>query len=234
MRVKVDLNELRTLEGEVRRAVTALDHGSRILSDAVPGPQASAYGGDRVFGNTSAGSMVLTLHEWTALPAVKAAMKAFSGTVEADAERMEFAISLYGSMDAGNAERLLQSDRQGFDLVSVHLSNGGEHSELQARQIERLRALFSNGPMGNVVIGGDFNATSIGNGDSAQQIQKFRAEGFDVDAGRIDDGRGGTSASNIPIDHILPRGVGSTPAERWEREESDHDGQQVDVTLPAW
>ncbi|MET7767790.1 endonuclease/exonuclease/phosphatase family protein [Nocardia sp. NPDC005366] len=205
-----------------------------ILSGTAPGPPTSSLSADEIFGNTTAGKGLLRTHEWSAFPAVKAAMAAFAGTVEADAEQLDLAVALYRSMDSENAEKLLKANGQGLDLVSAHLSNGGDHSAEQAAQIARLRQLFGSGPLGNIVIGGDFNASSSGNGASAQQIRAFAEQGFNVDAGRIDDGLGGTSASHIPIDHVLPRGVGTSAAERWDRGESDHDGQNVEVTLPAW
>ncbi|MGW4365744.1 endonuclease/exonuclease/phosphatase family protein [Nocardia takedensis] len=234
MKIGVDLTELRGLAGEVRRALSALDHGVSILSDTAPGPPTSSLGAEEIFGNTTAGKQLLSTHEWSAFPAVKAAMAAFAGTVEADAEQLDLAVTLYGSMDLDNAEEFLKLNGQGLEIVSTHLSNGGDHGAEQAAQIARLRQLFGTGPLGNIVIGGDFNASANGDSPSAQEIRAFGDQGFAVDAGRIYDGLGGTSASHQPIDHVLPRGVGTSAAERWDREESDHDGQNVEVTLPAW
>ncbi|MCT2584468.1 hypothetical protein [Actinophytocola gossypii] len=85
-----------------------------------------------------------------------------------------------------------------------------------------------------MIVTGDFNATSGGNSPSAREIRELGGQGFDVNGGDIHDGKGGASLSHKPIDHVLPRGVGSSEATRWDRRQSDHDGQEVDVTLPNW
>ncbi|WP_194814977.1 endonuclease/exonuclease/phosphatase family protein [Nocardia sp. XZ_19_385] len=167
-------------------------------------------------------------------------VKAFAGTVDSDAERLKSAIALYRVMDAENAEELMLQNSNMLDFLSTHLTRtkGDKHAGDQADQIAKLRGLVADIRNGNVVVGGDFNAEAGGDSPSAQEIRNFDLDGFDTKAGTIHDGPGGqpkgTSEQHYPIDHVLPRGVGSTPAERWDRGESDHDGQRVDVTMPAW
>lgn len=164
-----------------------------------------------------------------------ATLKAFAKTADSDAERLELALALYRKTDADSADNLLEANRNRLDVLSTHLTlNTDGHAQDQAAQINRLRGLAGDQSQGNTVVAGDFNAESTGNSPSAQGIRNFGGQGFDVGAGDIHDGKGGTSASHRRIDHVLPRGVGSSEATRWDRDQSDHDGQVVDLTLPSW
>ncbi|MFG1793280.1 endonuclease/exonuclease/phosphatase family protein [Nocardia sp. NPDC049149] len=251
MTIEVDIGEVQKLQTEVYRAQTALDHGLKLVGEAsstvgkLGAPQSQWTGHNFTigfapttpFGNTFEGGSCNSAHSG-AFTAATATLKAFAATVDSDAERLKLALALYKSMDAKSAEQLLRLNRNALDVYSAHMSTGGEWAGLQAGQIDRLRALIGGPNQGNTVIGGDFNAASGGNDPSAQAIRRFADQGVDPYAGVIHDGPNGapvgTSANHYPIDHVLPRGIGASEAQRWARDESDHDGQRVDVTLPAW
>lgn len=241
MTVEVDEGELQQLQTEVARAQSALAHGLGILNGVPTGTS----GIERLligssptpFGNTGEGLACHSAHSET-YTAGTSTVKAFAGTVDSDAERLKMALGLYRIMDDENAEQWLMLNGHVLDFLSTHLSTGDKHAPLQADQIRNLRGLVADLRDGNVIVGGDFNATSTGNSPSSQAIRNFGLDGYDTGAGTINDGPGGqpkgTSESHHPIDHVLPRGVGTAPAERWDRGESDHDGQRVDVTMPSW
>ncbi|GAA3783807.1 hypothetical protein GCM10022225_84920 [Plantactinospora mayteni] len=245
---KVDFDELQHLATEVRRAQTSLSAGVQGFSgapSAAPAPpvqftvtpnlQQRTTIPDAVttFGNTDAGAACLSAHH-QAQSTMGAVLKAFDNTIDSDAERLELALAVYRKTDAEAADRLLATKRNQLDVFSTHMSTGGEHAPQQARQINDLRTIAGDQTMGNTVVGGDFNSVTTGNSPSAQALRGFGGHGFDVNGGVIHDGRGGTSASNIPIDHVMPRGVGASDAQRWARGQSDHDGQRVDLTLSNW
>lgn len=244
MKVKVDFAELQHLQTEMGRAQSALAHGSKILGGT---PVSSSHGhlelsmghftweSSSSFGNTMVGQSCEHAHS-EAYSGVTAAMGAFSDTVDSDAERLKLAILLYRNMDDDNAEKLLQATRNGFDLFSAHLSLNGDPGKnaAQAAELQKLLGLAGDPTHGNTIIAGDFNGTFGPEDPNGQRIRDFGSQGFDPYAGQIHDGQGGTSASHRPIDQIIPRGVGTSDALRWERGQSDHDGQRVDVTLPAW
>ncbi|RZS43232.1 hypothetical protein EV193_102211 [Herbihabitans rhizosphaerae] len=234
----------------MRRAQSSLDAGVKGLSSS-PSPQPTpesvtlrtTWGGapasslrltpTTTFGNTSGGTECLDAHH-QARSALDGALKAFAATVDSDAERLEFSMAVYRKVDADAADSFLAISRNRLDVLTTHLSKPGPHAAEQSAQIDRLRGLAGDPTSGNTVVTGDFNAGSEGNGPSARGIREFGGQGFDVDAGNIHDGKHGTSEYNYRIDHVLPRGVGSSEATRWHRGKSDHDGQEVDVTLPYW
>ncbi|WP_378733894.1 endonuclease/exonuclease/phosphatase family protein [Nocardia brasiliensis] len=233
MTVKVDFGEMQKLITEVRRAQSSLDAGLKAFSNGAAKPPMEP-GHTTTFGNTGAGASCLSAHA-QASEVMRTVLTAFSGAVESDAGRLAMALVLYRQMDVASADNLLQLNRNALDVFSTHLMVGGAGKDAQqAAQINRLLGLAGGPSQGNTVVAGDFNAQSGGNSPSAQGIRNFAGQGFDVDTGKIYDGRGGTSQSNLPIDHVLPRGVGSSEATRWERGESDHDGQVVDLTMPNW
>ncbi|GAB2678562.1 endonuclease/exonuclease/phosphatase family protein [Nocardia goodfellowii] len=242
MTVKVDEAQLQKLQTEIERAQGALVHGLSLMNGA--SVQASGIEqlllGSTVtpFGNTAGGQACHSAHS-EIYTGGSNTVKAFAGTVDSDAERMRMALGLYRIMDDENAENLMKLNGHVLDFLSTHLSKSDDgFGDEQAAQINKLRGLVADLNAGNVVVGGDFNAVTNDGSPSAQAIRNFAGNGFDTDAGTIHDGPGGapfgTSASNRPIDHYLPRGLGTAPAERWYREQSDHDGQRVDLTLPAW
>ncbi|MCM6773906.1 endonuclease/exonuclease/phosphatase family protein [Nocardia sp. CDC159] len=258
MTIKVDYAELEKLQTETARAQSALAHGLQILGAAAAGASGRgvptfnmgrvSYQPYTPFGNTSEGGACAAAHG-DAFAGVGAAVRAFAATVDSDAERLKLAITLYKVMDHRNAEEFLRNNRNGLDLFSTHLSKN-DTSEQAQQQLMQLRHLLglAGGPLsGNTVIAGDLNAVADPRDvpkdkpfklPSAEAIRNFDNQNFDHRAGEIHDGPDGrlkgTSAGNAPIDHVLPRGVGTAPAERWQRWESDHDGQRVDVAMPAW
>jgi hypothetical protein len=250
---KVDFNELQGLITQVRRAQSSLDAGVQGFSGApAPGPTPTTISLGRVgglptgqvslsptttFGNTDAGATCLNAHS-QARSTMDSTLQAFAKTVDSDAERLEASMAAYQKMDAESADNLLATNRNQLDILTAHISNPGEFADEQAQQIGRLRGLAGGPTAGNTVVSGDFNSVSEGNSPSSRQIQQFGGQGFDVDAGDIHDGPGGslrgTSLSHRPIDQLMPRGVGASEAQRWARAQSDHDGQEVDLTLPNW
>ncbi|MBF6354243.1 hypothetical protein IU449_06765 [Nocardia higoensis] len=245
MKVKVDLGELQGLLTEVRRAQSSLDHGIQLFS--VPTPMAIDFGdiwgvptgpvwlgNTTPFGNTTAGKALASAHQ-SVYRAGTDMLQAFSETVDSDGERMELALLLYRAMDDDNAEEILQNNRNNLKVLSTHLTEHEDgHVQDQAEQINRLLERVGGPTDGNVIIGGDFNANADSDSPSTDALDRYTDQGLDPTAGRIDDGLGGTSPSYRPIDYVIPRGVGTSEAERWNRDESDHDGQSVDVTMPAW
>lgn len=246
--MKVDIGELQGLMTEVRRAQSSLDHGIPLFSAAeaampmavnlgnvwgVPtGPL--RLGNDTPFGNTTAGKALASAHQ-SAYGAGTDMLQAFSGTVDADAERMELALLLYRAMDDDNAEEILLNNRDRLNVLSAHLTEHEDgHVQDQVGQINRLLGLAGDPADGNVVIAGDFNANAKVDYPSTDALNDYTDQGLDPTAGQIDDGLGGTSPSHQPIDYVIPRGVGTSEAERWDRDESDHDGQSLDVTMPSW
>lgn len=240
---KVDLAELAMLAEEVRRAKTSLDAGVQGFSQAptaspspptmtrsIYGVQTRQYVGSAptIFGNTSAGDACLGAHSW-ARSGMDGTLKAFAGTVESDHGRLEMAWSTYKKNDAEAADRMLEISRNRLDILTTHLS-----TKNQSGQIKELNKLVGDPSKGNMIVTGDFNATSTPGTPSGDEIQNFGKKGFDVGGGVINDGQGGTSATHRPIDQVMPRGVGALPAQRWNREQSDHDGQLVDIVLPNW
>lgn len=251
---KVDLDELQKLATEIRRAQSSLDAGVKGFANAPaasptpPSVTTTIYGvptqhylsPSTTFGNTSAGDTCLGEHQ-QARSAMDSTLKAFAGTIESDAERLAMAKSTYEKVDAEQADRMLAISRNQLDILTTHLSTTGKNAELvgqQAEQINQLRGLVGDRSTGNMVVTGDFNAQAQAPKPefepSAQAIRNFGGNGFDINGGVIDDGRGGTSKSNLPIDHVMPRGVGAVEAQRWRRDQSDHDGQDVDITMPNW
>jgi endonuclease/exonuclease/phosphatase (EEP) superfamily protein YafD len=188
--------------------------------------------GATTFGNTGAGATCSNAHG-QAQSSMGAVLKGMANTVDADAERLEMALALYRKTEADAADELLKKRNQ-LDVFSAQISNAGEHAKEQTKEIDELRLLAGEEYVGNTVVAGDFNSVSTGGSESAQAIREFGDNGFDVHAGDIGDGLGGTSLRHHPIDYLMPRGVGATPAQRWDRDPSDHDGQVVDVTLSNW
>ncbi|MFC9894583.1 endonuclease/exonuclease/phosphatase family protein [Nocardia sp. NPDC127579] len=239
--MKVDEAELRKLQTEVVRAHGALVHGVSILNATTTAPSGVERlllgSSETPFGNTGGGKACHAAHSATYTQGT-ASMSAFAGTVDADAERMKMAIALYLIMEDANAESMLLLKGKTLDFLSAHMSLAGDNATEQAAQIEKLRGLVADIRDGNVLVGGDLNAAMNGNDPSARAIQRFGWDGYDTHAGTINDGPNGapkgTSQSYHPIDHVLPRGVGTAPATRWDRGQSDHDGQRVDVTMPNW
>jgi hypothetical protein len=245
---KVDFDELGKLTEEVRRAKTSLDAGVQGFGNS-PSPQPTAPTRPRVmngyvlpsynipgptpFGNTSAGESCLGQHAY-ARSAMDSTLKTFANTIESDYERLRTAMALYRKVDAEQADNMLAINRNQLDVLTTHLTTPEGQENNQAAQIKQLRDLVGGPANGSTVVTGDFNAGSAGNSASAGQIRDFNGQGFDVNGGQINDGRGGTSLTNKPIDHLMPRGVGSSPATRWDRHPSDHDGQAVDLTMPNW
>lgn len=166
-------------------------------------------------------------------------LNSLSGTVDADTERLVLALRLYQQKDAEYADELLTANRNSLDVISTQFSvkgdaneqGIGEHEQAQGEQVSKAGSLAGHD---NTVLSGDFNAMPTGDDPAARELARLRRQGFDTDAGDIHDGHGGTSASNKPIDYVMPRGAGSTEAYRWERKDSDHDGQVVDVTIADW
>lgn len=245
---KVDFDEVRKLATEVRRAQSSLDAGVQGFANA-PSPQPSppsqtsviagspktwTFPADTTFGNTNAGAACLSAHS-QARSTMDAALRAFAKTADSDAERLESALALYRKTDADSADNILAANRNRLDVLTSHLTlNTDGHAQDQAAQVNRLRGLAGDVSQGNTVVSGDFNTESTGNSGSAQGIRAFGGQGFDVHGGDINDGKGGTSASHRRIDHLMPRGVGASEATRWDRDQSDHDGQVVDLTMPNW
>lgn len=231
---KVDFDELAHLADEVRRAHTSVDAGMKGFANApLVGQTGSAStGGWTPFGNTSAGRACVEAHR-QAQQAMNEALKAFSGTVESDFERLELALALYRKTDAEAADNLLAANRNRIDIFTAQMSVG-DHGKEQAAQIARLATLVGDQTQGNAIVTGDFNATSSGDTPSARNIRGFGNQGFDVNAGDINDGLGGTSLSHRKIDFVMPRGLATSETERWGRGPSDHDGQLTDVTMPNW
>lgn len=238
---KVDLDQVENLVAAVRSAQSSLDTGVQLLLQA---PSSAPVSSSRVnrslialggsFGNTSGGAACQLAYS-EVKPTMDAVLKTFAATADSDAERLELALATYRKTDAESADTLLEINRNKLDVISTHLTKADkEHGPDQAAQINRLRGLAGDPLEGSTVVAGDFNAVATGDSPSAQGIREFGGQGFDVGAGDIHDGKGGTSENHHPIDHVLPRGVGSSEARRWDRGESDHDGQVVDVTLPSW
>jgi hypothetical protein len=247
---KVEIEELRGLADQVRRAHSSVEAGKDGLGKApVPNIQGTA------FGNTTAGPNCLRAAHDSRV-ALGAAVEAFSTTVDSDTERLNAALRLYQQTDAENADKFLEANRNRLDVLSTHLTKADEpeHKQVQADQINRLGQV--TGDNQNTVIGGDFNAiqdtnkseTPVGNSDQQRYANtpqgrafgNLGQQGYDTDAGFLTEpggvGKYGTSISDSRIDHLMPRGVGASDATRWAatEEESDHDGMVVDVRMPNW
>ncbi|MEV4617427.1 endonuclease/exonuclease/phosphatase family protein [Asanoa sp. NPDC049573] len=229
---KVDFDQLAHLGSEVRRAQSSLDAGVQGFSGAPSAGSPLLPGGAGAFGNTGAGA-TCTNAQRQAQSAMGAVLQGMAKTIDADAERLEMALALYRKTEADAADEMLKKHNQ-LDVFSAQLSNAGPHAAEQTAEIDRLRGLAGDQTAGNTVVAGDFNSVSSGTSSSAQAIREFGDQGFDVNAGDIHDGKGGTSYSHHPIDFVMPRGVGASSAQRWDRDPSDHDGQVVDVTLSDW
>jgi hypothetical protein len=231
---KVDFDQLAHLGSEVRRAQSSLDAGVQGFAGA-PKVGSSPFvpgSGSTAFGNTGAGATCANAHG-QAQGAMGDVLQGMANTIDADAERLELALALYRKTDADAADDMLKQHNQ-LDVFSAQLSNAGPHAAEQTAEIDRLRGLAGDQTAGNTVVAGDFNSGSSGASSSAQAIREFGDQGFDVNAGDIHDGKGGTSLNHHPIDFVMPRGVGASSAQRWDRDQSDHDGQVVDVTLSDW
>jgi hypothetical protein len=246
----IEFGEVETLTKEVHRAAAEVTKGGAAWTGA---PSTGWVGGSRVtfhngvphastvptvsaFGNTGAASACMSAYQ-QAESAMRGVMTAFGNTLDSDAERLELVVALFRQVDAEAADRMLQANRNRLDVFSAHLDTGhGDGGDARrARQIDRLLGLTGNSPAGaGTVVAGDFNSLSTDGSQSAQAIRRYGTQGFDVNQGDIHDGRGGTSASHRRIDHLMPRGLGASEATRWDRGQSDHDGQVVDVTLPGW
>jgi hypothetical protein len=248
---KVEIDELRGLADQVRRAHSSVEAGKAGLAKA---PEAKLSG--TAFGNTPEGPNCLRAAR-DSLVALGAALEAFSTTVDSDVERLTTALRVYQQTDAENADKFLEANRNRLDVLSTHLTTTGKpgHEQAQADQIKMLGKLTGDGQ--NTVIGGDFNAeqhkntsqTPVGNSDqprysndpAGRAFSDLGQQGYDTDAGYLGGdpggkGQFGTSKSDLRIDHLMPRGVGANDATRWwaTEEESDHDGMVVDVQMPNW
>ncbi|MEQ4300911.1 endonuclease/exonuclease/phosphatase family protein [Plantactinospora sp. B6F1] len=255
MTTKVDYPQLEKLADEVRRAETAIDAGINTLRGSDSGvptlnttpkitgnrltPSVSLSPAPTLFGNTEAGSACHGAHGWAKSVMIDV-LVAFSGTLDSDRDRLNMAIALYRDADARSESRLkvdalLKANRNQLDVLSTHITLNHGDDKPQPGQINRLGQLLGNESQGNTVVGGDFNSVANDDSPSAQALRGYAGRGFDLGASTIHDGWGGTSATNRPIDHLLPRGVGAAgEAHRFDRQQSDHDGQLVDVRLPSW
>jgi endonuclease/exonuclease/phosphatase family metal-dependent hydrolase len=190
-----------------------------------------------VFGNTAAANACLTAHfESTNL--LSSVLTAFANTLDSDVERLKVAIMMFHEADGASADLMLQSAK-GLDVFSAHLAvrdknTAVQDEQIQAGQLDQLRTA-SGTDAGSAIVAGDFNSEP-GSPDSpfGQALDRFGEHGYDPHGGDLHDGQGGTSESHYAIDYLMPRGVATTPATRWDREKSDHDGQVVEVTIPDW
>jgi hypothetical protein len=247
---KVEIEELRGLADQVRRAHSSVEAGKDGLAKV---PTSNLQG--TAFGNTPASSNCLRASHDSRV-ALGTALEAFSTTVDSDTERLNAALRLYQQTDAENADKFLEANRNRLDVLSTHLTKADEpeHKQVQADQINRLGQV--TGDNQNTVIGGDFNAiqdtnkpeTPVANSDQPRYANtpqgrafgNLGQQGYDTDAGFLTEpggeGKYGTSISDSRIDHLMPRGVGASDATRWAatEEESDHDGMVVDVRMPNW
>ena len=162
-------------------------------------------------------------------------LPAFANTLDADVERLKVAVMLFHQTDGAAADQMLQAAK-GLDVFSAHLSTGA-NPQGEANRAGQLDTMLgqTGTDAGASIVAGDFNNSPTG-GDTpfGQSLNRYGQHGYDVHAGDLNDGQGGTSASHLPIDYVMPRGVGSSTATRWGRDQSDHDGQVVDVTIADW
>ncbi|GIH03767.1 hypothetical protein Rhe02_18340 [Rhizocola hellebori] len=232
----MDFAEVDTLLATLRQATTTLEGGAQtfrantstgglfdILESLIEAP---------MFGNT-AGGRSLGLAYSSCQPVMAALLEAFTATSDADGERLEFAIRLFQTEDADAADRMLRAGRDRLDVFSTHVDKGDD----DARQAEEINTIgeLADDPRSNTIVSGDFNTEHSGDDLADDAINSLGEDrGFDVDAGRIDDGHDGTSSGGKFIDYTMTRGVGSTEATRWDHERSDHDGIRTDVTVTDW
>ncbi|GIH08198.1 hypothetical protein Rhe02_62650 [Rhizocola hellebori] len=246
---KMDFPEVDKLLGELSRARDAVGGGAKSFGEASETLGWSSYttaiGGsvgswsipqpELVFGDTEGGGQCWSAH-YECKIVMDTVLPAFANTLDSDIERLKTAVMLFHQTDGENADRMLQAARGGLDVLTAHLSTGA-NPEGEANRAGQLDKMF--GQTGNdanaTLVTGDFNNSPTGvDTPFGKSLNQYGQHGFDVHAGDLHDGQGGTSASHLPIDYVIPRGVGSTEATRWGRDESDHDGQVVDVTIPDW
>ncbi len=232
----MDFDEVGNLLTALRQAATTLESGSEtfrantgttglfdIVESMVEVP---------MFGDTAGGRSINVAYTG-GQPVMATLLSAFASTTDADAERLEFAIRLFQTEDAEAADRMLRAGRDRLDVFSTHIDKGDNDSR-QADEINTVGELADD-PRSNTVIAGDFNTEHDGDDLADEAINNLEDErGFDVDAGRISDGQGGTSSEGNYIDYTMTRGVGATEATRWDRERSDHDGIRTNVTVTDW
>ncbi|MCI2423648.1 hypothetical protein MOQ72_40210 [Saccharopolyspora sp. K220] len=228
MQSKVDPEEVQKLADEVRRAYTSVEagrHGFEVLPQSKPD----------AFGNSASGPACAQAHH-AARTAMWTLLKAFSVTVDSDVERLTSALKVYRQTDAEAADQLLEATRGRLDVLSTHLSKGDDEKQRQAQveQINRLGQITNDHQ--NTVIAGDLNSSQGGVGPHGDAYRNLGRQGYDTDAGFIHDGKGGTSSTGARIDHVMPRGVGTSEATRWSTadHESDHDGIVTDIKMPNW
>ena len=228
---------------EVDRLLTALRQATSVLQQGAETFSANTTGdswlpdilepGSKMFGNTPEGQRCREAYAEDR-PVMAAVISAFAVTAEADAERLAFAVHLFQTEDAESADRMLRTGRDRLDVFSTHIDKG-DNVPRQADEINLVGRLADDPRGANTVIAGDFNTEHDGDGLADEAVNNLEDDrGFDVDAGRLNDGQGGTSSSGRYIDYIMSRGVGSTEAERWDRERSDHDGMTTDLTVTDW
>lgn len=229
---------------EVDRLLTALRQATSVLEESAESFSAGTTGdswlvpdiiepGSKMFGNTPEGSRCREAYAEDR-PVMASLMSAFASTADADAERLAFAIHLFQTEDANSADSMLRAGRDRLDVFSTHIDKGDDDAR-QAEEIDTVGRLADDPRGANTVIAGDFNTEHDGDDRADAAINNLEDDrGFDVDAGRLNDGEGGTSSSGRYIDYIMGRGVGSTEAERWDRDRSDHDGMTTDLTVTDW
>jgi hypothetical protein len=231
----MDFDEVDRLLTALRQAKSLLEQGAETFSSNTTGDSWLPdifESGSEMFGNTPEGRRCREAYSEDR-PVMAALMSAFAATADADAERLEFAIHLFRTEDANAADRMLRIGRDRLDVFSTHIDKGDDDAR-QAGEIHVVGELADD-PRANTVIAGDFNTEHDGDDLADDAINSLEEDrGFDVDAGRLNDGQGGTSSSGRYIDYVMPRGVGSTEAERWDRERSDHDGMTTDLTVTDW
>ncbi|HEX6681951.1 MAG TPA: endonuclease/exonuclease/phosphatase family protein [Candidatus Limnocylindrales bacterium] len=233
----MDFDEVDRLLTALRQATSVLEQGGETFSSNTSGnswlPDIFEPG-SKMFGNTPEGERCRDAYVEDR-STMKALMGAFATTADADAERLEFAIHLFRTEDNDAADRMLRAGRDELNVFSTHIDKDDDDAR-QGEEIDRVGRIVDDPAGANTVLAGDFN-TEHGNEDEQgdQAINRLEEDrGFDVDAGRLNDGEGGTSSGGNHIDYIMGRGVGSTDAERWDRERSDHDGMTTDVTVTDW
>lgn len=233
----MDFDEVDRLLTALRDATSVLQQGDTTFSSDTSGDSwlpDVLEPGTQMFGNTAAGGRCRDAY-FEDRSAMKALLGAFASTADADAERLEFAIHLFRTEDAAAADRMLRTGRDELNVFSTHIDKDDDDAR-QAEEIDRVGRIADDPAGANTILAGDFNTEHDNEDEQGDQaINRLEEErGFDVDAGRLNDGEGGTSSGGNYIDYIMGRGVGSTEAERWDRERSDHDGMTTDVTVTEW
>ncbi|MEU8252281.1 endonuclease/exonuclease/phosphatase family protein [Nonomuraea sp. NPDC048916] len=204
------------------------------------------------FGNTPAAGGLSGLFSGVR-EAGSTAAEHLGAVLDEDVIRLRDVIRSFKERDHEEADRInAMAGRQTLSVYSTHVhSTGSEEVRgpvwvrddtpidnataddyVRAGQITKFQQLFNEHPG---VVGGDFNVESDAGNRSAEAMQRFQEDGHRIDAGRLNDSNGGTSASHRHIDYVITApGIVAQNPQRVDGGSSDHDGQRVDVTVPRW